>query len=39
VAVIRDEWSDAADRSRLAQADRDLLWGSQILNPSIFYEG
>jgi hypothetical protein len=39
VAVIRDEWSDAADRARLTHADRDLLRESQILNPSIFYEG
>ena len=39
VAVIRAEWSDAADQARLTQADRDLLWESQILNPSIFYEG
>ena len=36
VAVIRAEWSDAADRARLTQADRTLLWESQILNPSIF---
>ncbi len=39
VALIRAEWSDAADQARLTQADRDLLWESQILNPSIFYEG
>jgi serine/threonine-protein kinase HipA len=39
VAVIRAEWSDAADQARLTQADRDLLWESQILNPSIFYAG
>lgn len=39
VAVIRAEWSDAADQARLTHADRHLLWQSQILNPSIFYEG
>ena len=39
VAVIRAEWSDAADRARLTPADRDRLWESQILNPSIFCSG
>jgi len=39
VAEIRAGWSDAADRARLTQADRNLLWESQILNPSIFYAG
>ncbi len=37
VEVIRTEWSDAADRARLTDTDRNLLWESQILNPSIFY--
>jgi hypothetical protein len=39
VAVIRAEWSDAADRARLTPADRDRLRESQILNPSIFCSG
>lgn len=39
VAVIRAEWSHAADRARPTQADRDLLWEGQVLNPSFFYEG
>jgi len=37
VAVLRVEWSDAADRARLTPADRELLWEGQMLNPSIFY--
>ena len=39
VAVIRAEWSDAADRARRTPADRDRLRESQILNPSIFCSG
>ncbi len=31
--VIRSEWSDAADVARLTGADRQQLWGRQILNP------
>lgn len=37
VDVIRTEWDEAADRTRLSDADKQTLWGSQILNPSIFY--
>ncbi|GIG41113.1 phosphatidylinositol kinase [Cellulomonas phragmiteti] len=37
VTTIRDQWDDAADRARLTAADRALLWGRQILNPSVFY--
>lgn len=37
VDTVRSEWPDAADRARLTAADRDRLWGAQILNPSIFY--
>lgn len=36
--VIRTEWEDAADRARLTQADRSLLWGRAILNPYILEE-
>ncbi|MDO8391497.1 MAG: HipA domain-containing protein [Actinomycetota bacterium] len=33
VHVIRSEWADAADDARLTIAERDALWGRQILNP------
>lgn len=31
--VIHAEWDDAADAARLTRADREALWGRQILNP------
>ncbi len=37
VEVIHSNWNHAADHARLSPADRELLWGTQILNPSIFY--
>lgn len=33
IDTIRSCWSDAADRARLTAAERDFLWGRQILNP------
>jgi serine/threonine-protein kinase HipA len=33
VDTIRAEWADAADVARLTAAERDRLWGRQILNP------
>jgi serine/threonine-protein kinase HipA len=33
VNVIRSEWEEAADFARLTQAERQQLWGQQILNP------
>lgn len=33
VSVIRSEWSEAADFARLTHAERQQLWGQQILNP------
>lgn len=33
VTTIRSEWNDAADAARLTAAERDQLWGRQILNP------
>jgi serine/threonine-protein kinase HipA len=36
VEVVQAQWTDAADHGRLSATDRELLLGSQILNPSIF---
>lgn len=36
VAVIRSEWSDAADHARLTQADRAAMWERLILPPYAF---
>jgi serine/threonine-protein kinase HipA len=33
VDTIRAEWAEAADVARLTAAERDRLWGRQILNP------
>ena len=33
-SAIRDHWDDAADRARLTSAQRDALFGRQILNPA-----
>lgn len=38
VAVIEDQWSEAADAARLTQLERAQLWENQILNPFIFYD-
>ncbi len=38
VETIRACWTDAADRARLTMAERDALWGRQILNPYAFHE-
>ncbi len=35
--IVREQWADAADISRLTAADRTQLWGRQILNPSVYY--
>jgi serine/threonine-protein kinase HipA len=35
--VIRTQWSEAADRATLTRAERDQMWGSQILNPYATY--
>ena len=37
VETIRSAWSGAADAARLLVSERTLLWGRQLLNPSIFY--
>jgi serine/threonine-protein kinase HipA len=31
--LIRGQWNDAADTARLTTAEREQLWGRQILNP------
>lgn len=31
--VIHREWPDSADRARLTAAERDMLWGTAIINP------
>lgn len=38
VATIRQEWEEAADQARLTRAERDTLFGREILNPYVFYE-
>jgi serine/threonine-protein kinase HipA len=38
VDTIREHWGDAAERARLTAAERDLLWGRQILNPYAFHD-
>lgn len=35
---IEEHWADAADRARLTEADRVLLWGRLILHPAIHYD-
>lgn len=37
VESIHDNWDEAVDVSRLAQADKDRLWRRQILNPATSY--
>lgn len=37
IAVINDQWADAADAARLTELERQQLWHRQILNESIFY--
>lgn len=37
VETIRSGWEEAADRARLTDADRRLLWGRQLLNPGALY--
>ncbi|MFD6093105.1 type II toxin-antitoxin system HipA family toxin [Oerskovia sp. NPDC060338] len=37
LAVVNEQWRDAADEARLTVLDRQSLWHRQILNRSIFY--
>lgn len=37
VAIINDEWQEAADAARLTGLERAQLWGRQILNPAVHY--
>ena len=37
VAIITEQWDAAADEARLTAADREHMWGRQILNPAIHY--
>ena len=36
VSTVHDEWADAADAARLTIAERDRLWGRQVMNPYAF---
>lgn len=36
VAVIEEQWDDAADAARLTSTDRQLMWHRQVLNPYAF---
>lgn len=38
VETIRARWADVADEARLTTAERDQMWGRQILNPYITYD-
>jgi len=33
IDVIRTQWGEAADKAMLTRAERDQMWGMQILNP------
>jgi serine/threonine-protein kinase HipA len=37
VTVITEQWDAAADAARLTDADRDQMWGRQILNPAAHF--
>jgi serine/threonine-protein kinase HipA len=37
VDAIRSNWATASDIGELSAANRDYLWGLQILNPAAFY--
>lgn len=37
VAVINEQWDEAADAAHLTELERAQLWGNQILNPFINY--
>ncbi|GAB2698673.1 type II toxin-antitoxin system HipA family toxin [Thalassiella azotivora] len=37
VTVITEQWQDAADVARLTTAERERMWGRQILNPAAHY--
>lgn len=39
VGTITDEWDDAADKARLTAVERRRLWGTQILNEFVTYDG
>jgi serine/threonine-protein kinase HipA len=36
--VINTQWNDAADAAQLTAAERQSLWGRQILNPFALYD-
>jgi serine/threonine-protein kinase HipA len=38
IDVIRNDWDQAADEARLTAAERQSLWGRQILNPFALYD-
>lgn len=38
VAVINEQWDEAADAAHLTELERAQLWGNQILNPFINYD-
>jgi len=37
LAAIRSAWNEAADKATLTRAERDQMWGTQILNPFATY--
>lgn len=38
VTVITEQWDEAAAAAELTAADRDQLWGRQILNPAVHFD-
>lgn len=38
IDIVHRCWSEAAEAARLRAAERDALWGRQILNPYAFYD-
>ncbi len=38
LSTIREAWREACDEATLSQAERDLFWEREILNPYIFYD-
>lgn len=37
VDSMRESWKDAADAARLTTTQRDGMWGTEFLNPAVFY--
>ncbi|MGH9007018.1 MAG: type II toxin-antitoxin system HipA family toxin [Acidimicrobiales bacterium] len=38
IEIIRNSWDEVCDQGRLAQREREALWGRQFLNPYALYD-